>query len=338
MSDEQLEMYEKQQDRAREVMKRRAAGEQMGNESANILMELRKAAIHPLLFHRLYSDEQLRSLSKACVKEDQWRESNPDLIFTELLAYSDMEVHQLCVGRPSLRRFLLRNEALMGSGKVRKLCDLLSQFQREGHRTLIFSQFIMVMDILELVLQNIEMEYLRLDGATAVALRQDMINEFNAADSTIPIFMLSTKAGGAGVNLTAANKVIIFDSGFNPQDDIQAENRAHRIGQQNDVEVIRLISAGTVEEQIYAMGLTKLALDDKVAGEEDEQKDNEGKKAEAEGQKIVEEMLFKKLDSGPDEATPTTADGSVEGAATAEVPLPTRERETAKGREKSDDV
>ena len=77
----------------------------------------------------------------------------------------------------------------------------------------------------------------------------------------------------------------------NPQDDIQAENRAHRIGQQKDVEIIRLISAGTVEEQIYAMGLTKLALDDKVAGDEDEQKENDRKRAEAEGQKMVEEML-----------------------------------------------
>jgi SWI/SNF-related matrix-associated actin-dependent regulator 1 of chromatin subfamily A len=198
MTKEQLEIYQEQQHRARDVMARRAAGEQMGNESANILMELRKAAIHPLLFHRLYSDDQLRSLSKGCVKEVQWKESNPDLIFTELLAYSDMEIHQLCVGRSSLRKFLLKNDEWMASGKVKKLCDLLAQFKREGHRTLIFSQFIMVMDILELLLHNIDMEYLRLDGSTPVAVRQDMINEFNGQDSTIPVFMLSTKAGGAG--------------------------------------------------------------------------------------------------------------------------------------------
>jgi SWI/SNF-related matrix-associated actin-dependent regulator 1 of chromatin subfamily A len=333
MTDEQLEIYVEQQERAREVIRRRAAGEQMGNESANILTELRKAAIHPLLFHRRYSDEQLGSLSKACIREDQWRQSNPDLIFTELLAYSDMEVHQLCVGRPSLRRFLLRNDEWMTSGKVKKLCELLDRFKREGHRTLIFSQFIMVMDILELLLQNIDMEYLRLDGSTPVAVRQDMINEFNAADSTIPVFMLSTKAGGAGVNLTAADKVIIFDSGFNPQDDIQAENRAHRIGQQKNVEVIRLISAGTVEEQIYAMGLTKLALDDKVAGDEDEQKDGEGKRAEAEGQKIVEEMLFKKLGTDSEERTPAVV------AAKAPVMLPKPEKSAKDEKEiKSEDV
>jgi SWI/SNF-related matrix-associated actin-dependent regulator 1 of chromatin subfamily A len=127
-----------------------------------------------------------------------------------------------------------------------------------------------------------------------------------------------------GINLATANKVIIFDSGFNPQDDIQAENRAHRIGQQKDVEVIRLVSAGTVEEQIYAMGLTKLALDDKVAGDEDEQKDNDRKKAEAEGQKMVEEMLFKKLEAEPEEAKPAAINDDVEGEAKGEVTLPKR--------------
>jgi SWI/SNF-related matrix-associated actin-dependent regulator 1 of chromatin subfamily A len=326
MTDEQVEIYQEQQQRARDVMIRRAAGEQMGNESANILIELRKAAIHPLLFHRLYTDDQLRALSKACTKENQWKESNPDLIFTELLAYSDMEVHQLCMGKPSLRKFLLRNDEWMSSGKVKKLCELLVQFKQEGHRTLIFSQFIMVMDILELVLHNADMEYLRLDGSTPVAVRQDMIDDFNAEDSIIPIFMLSTRAGGAGVNLTGADKVIIFDSGFNPQDDIQAENRAHRIGQQKDVEVIRLVSAGTVEEQIYAMGLTKLALDDKVAGDEDEQKENDRKTAEAEGQKMVEEMLFKKLETEPGEAKPAVVDGDLKAAAEP-VALPGRVKE-----------
>jgi SWI/SNF-related matrix-associated actin-dependent regulator 1 of chromatin subfamily A len=153
-----------------------------------------------------------------------------------------------------------------------------------------------------------------------------MIDEFNVEDSTIPIFMLSTRAGGAGVNLTGANKVIIFDSGFNPQDDIQAENRAHRIGQQKDVEVIRLVSAGTVEEQIYAMGLTKLALDDKVAGDEDEQKENDRKRAEAEGQKMVEEMLFKKLEIEPEDVKPAVVDDDVKAEAEP-VALPDRFKE-----------
>jgi SWI/SNF-related matrix-associated actin-dependent regulator of chromatin subfamily A containing DEAD/H box 1 len=97
-----------------------------------------------------------------------------------------------------------------------------------------------------------------------------------------------------GINLTAANKVIIFDSGFNPQDDIQAENRAHRVGQTKEVEVVRLITRGTIEEQIYAMGQSKLALDARVAGEEE---GNSGAKAEKEGEKMVEEMLVNNLRS-----------------------------------------
>jgi SWI/SNF-related matrix-associated actin-dependent regulator 1 of chromatin subfamily A len=139
-----------------------------------------------------------------------------------------------------------------------------------------------------------------------------------------------------GINLATANKVIIFDSGFNPQDDIQAENRAHRIGQQKDVEVIRLVSAGTVEEQIYAMGLTKLALDEKVAGEEDEQKDREMKKAEAEGQKMVEEMLFQKLEN---EVKPVTVNEDAEGEANDAPAIPKRVRAKDNARKvKSEDA
>jgi len=160
-----------------------------------------------------------------------------------------------------------------------------------------------------------------------------MINEFNAEDSTIPVFMLSTKAGGAGINLATANKVIIFDSGFNPQDDIQAENRAHRIGQQRDVEVIRFVSAGTVEEAIHSMGLTKLALDSRVAGDEEDQKTEQKKEeAEMEGQKMVEEMLFKKLE----EVKPAVVDADAVDATKADVALPKRPKAGKAGRKKTE--
>jgi SWI/SNF-related matrix-associated actin-dependent regulator 1 of chromatin subfamily A len=112
--------------------------------------------------------------------------------------------------------------------------------------------------------------------------------------------MLSTKSGGAGINLACANKVIIFDSSFNPQDDIQAENRAHRVGQTREVEVIRLVTRGTIEEQIHALGISKLALDDMVAGDV---APSEGKISDADekGIEAVEEMImaeFRKEDSG----------------------------------------
>jgi SWI/SNF-related matrix-associated actin-dependent regulator 1 of chromatin subfamily A len=106
--------------------------------------------------------------------------------------------------------------------------------------------------------------------------------------------MLSTRAGGAGINLAAANKVIIFDSGFNPQDDVQAENRAHRVGQTREVEVVRLVTRGTIEEQIHALGESKLALDEKVAGDASAAEDKAVEKA---GEQLVEKMLVEKLQS-----------------------------------------
>ena len=94
--------------------------------------------------------------------------------------------------------------------------------------------------------------------------------------------------------MAAANKVIIHDSGFNPQDDIQAENRAHRVGQTREVEVVRLVTRGTIEEQIHALGASKLALDNRVAGDGD--KDDE--KA---GEQLVEQMLAEKLTCAKEE-------------------------------------
>ncbi|KIW91949.1 uncharacterized protein Z519_06931 [Cladophialophora bantiana CBS 173.52] len=302
LSLEQSELYQMWLDKAYDIRGRRERGENVSQESTNILMKLRFAAIHPFLFRRLYPDKQLPVIAKQCLRVDQWRESNPDLIFTELLEYSDMEIHTLCDKHAQLRRFALNGDEWRASGKIQKMVELLHKFISEGHRTLIFSQFVMVLDILELALEREGISSFRLDGATKVSERQDLIDEFSADDNDTPVFMLSTKAGGAGINLAKANKVIIFDSGFNPQDDIQAENRAHRIGQKKDVEVIRLISRGTVEEQIYAMGLTKLKLDEQVAGDGEEQpprKDSEETEKEVEGRMIVEEMFFKKINVEP---------------------------------------
>jgi SNF2 family DNA or RNA helicase len=94
--------------------------------------------------------------------------------------------------------------------------------QREGHRVLVFSQWTRLLDLLEVLLQDISLRYLRLDGSTPVKTRQGFIDEFNA-DASIPVFLLSTKAGGLGINLTAADTVILHDLDFNPENDKQAE-------------------------------------------------------------------------------------------------------------------
>ena len=132
-----------------------------------------------------------------------------------------------------------------------------------------FSQFQVVLDIMEEVLETAAIETKRLDGNTPRRFPSRCRQiQFSETDD-ITAFMLTTKAGGAGINLAAANKVIIFDGSFNPQDDEQAENRAHRLGQKRDVEVIRFITRGTVEEQIYALGESKLKLDSRVANGDD---------------------------------------------------------------------
>lgn len=296
MEPSQMEIYKNEQELVRQLSEARATGKKTGNKTANILMKLRQAAIHPLLYRRIYDDKALSRISKACVTDEKWALSDPDVVYTELLQYSDFEVHSLCTANPkSIGKFALKDDEWMDSGKVTKLCELLKRFQENGDRTLIFSQFTMVMDILELVLETIKMRFFRLDGRTSVEDRQSILDAFHDQED-IPVFLLSTKAGGAGINLACANKVIIFDSSFNPQEDVQAENRAHRVGQTREVEVIRLVAKETIEDQIYALGQTKLVLDQRVAGEECTSA-AEAKKEEDERLKTIEEMVIAKFES-----------------------------------------
>lgn len=295
LSQSQNDIYESEKAKALQIISDRTAGKKTGNETANIMMALRKASIHPLLFRRLYNDKIISKMSKACLKEEEFCESNVDLVYEDMTVMTDFELHGFCEKYPStMSSFPLRNNEWMDSGKVRKLCDLLSAFKSNGDRALVFSQFVMVMNILEAVLESLGIRFFRLDGQTKIDERQDMIDQFYEEED-ITVFLLSTKAGGAGINLACANKVVIFDSSFNPQDDIQAENRAHRVGQKREVEVVRLVTRGTIEEQIHALGETKLALDDRVAGDMGIVDESEIKKAEKQGIKIVEEMMLKQF-------------------------------------------
>ena len=103
--------------------------------------------------------------------------------------------------------------------------------------------------------------FLRLDGSTNRILRELDIRTFNAADSAVFLYLISTRAGGQGINLATANSVVLFDTAWNPQVDLQAEDRAHRIGQRRQVTVYRLVAADTVEEQILQTAQRKLLLD-----------------------------------------------------------------------------
>ncbi|KAF5752303.1 transcription regulatory protein SNF2-like isoform X1 [Tripterygium wilfordii] len=157
-----------------------------------------------------------------------------------------------------------RDEIFRASGKFELLDRLLPKLHRAGHRVLLFSQMTRLMDILEIYLQLHEFMYLRLDGSTKTAERGVLLSQFNAPDSPYFMFLLSTRAGGLGLNLQTADTVIIFDSDWNPQMDQQAEDRAHRIGQKKEVRVFVLVSVGSIEEVILERAKQKKGIDAKV--------------------------------------------------------------------------
>ncbi|XP_073498389.1 SWI/SNF-related matrix-associated actin-dependent regulator of chromatin subfamily A member 5 [Phyllobates terribilis] len=147
------------------------------------------------------------------------------------------------------------------SGKMVVLDKLLPKLKEQGSRVLIFSQMTRVLDILEDYCMWRNYEYCRLDGQTPHDERQESILAYNAPGSSKFIFMLSTRAGGLGINLATADVVIIYDSDWNPQVDLQAMDRAHRIGQTKTVRVFRYITDNTVEERIVERAEMKLRLD-----------------------------------------------------------------------------
>lgn len=152
-------------------------------------------------------------------------------------------------------------QLLKGSGKLVLLDKLLCRLKETGHRVLIFSQMVRMLDILAEYLQKRHFSFQRLDGSIKGELRKQALDHFNAEGSTDFCFLLSTRAGGLGINLATADTVIIFDSDWNPQNDLQAQARAHRIGQKNQVNIYRLVTAKSVEEDIVERAKKKMVLD-----------------------------------------------------------------------------
>uniref|UniRef100_A0A8D9BFX2 ATP-dependent helicase brm n=1 Tax=Cacopsylla melanoneura TaxID=428564 RepID=A0A8D9BFX2_9HEMI len=150
------------------------------------------------------------------------------------------------------------------SGKFEMLDRVLPKLKNSGHRVLMFCQMTALMNILEDYFSYRGYNYMRLDGGTKAEDRGDLLKKFNAPDSEYFIFVLSTRAGGLGLNLQTADTVIIFDSDWNPHQDLQAQDRAHRIGQKNEVRVLRLMTVNSVEERILAAARYKLNMDEKV--------------------------------------------------------------------------
>ncbi|KAJ6773705.1 DNA EXCISION REPAIR PROTEIN ERCC-6-RELATED [Salix purpurea] len=149
------------------------------------------------------------------------------------------------------------------SGKMKVVAQVLKAWQEQGHRVLLFTQTQQMLDIFESFLNSGGYNYRRMDGSTPIRLRMSLIDEFNNS-SDVFIFILTTKVGGLGTNLTGANRVIIFDPDWNPSTDMQARERAWRIGQKRDVTVYRLITRGTIEEKVYHRQIYKHFLTNKI--------------------------------------------------------------------------
>ncbi|XP_063880762.1 DNA excision repair protein ERCC-6-like [Scylla paramamosain] len=149
------------------------------------------------------------------------------------------------------------------SGKMHVLRSILQLWSSQGHRVLLFTQSRQMMCILEKFLMDESYSYLKMDGTTTVASRQPLINKFNS-DPSYFVFLLTTRVGGLGVNLTGADRVVIYDPDWNPSTDSQARERAWRIGQLRHVTIYRLLMAGTIEEKIYHRQIFKQFLTNRV--------------------------------------------------------------------------
>ncbi|XP_051540957.1 chromodomain-helicase-DNA-binding protein 1-like isoform X5 [Myxocyprinus asiaticus] len=181
-----------------------------------------------------------------------------------------MELKKCCnhcylIKPPEENEFYNKQEGLQhlirSSGKLILLDKLLVRLKERGHRVLIFSQMVRMLDILAEYLKYRQFLFQRLDGSIKGEMRKQALDHFNADGSEDFCFLLSTRAGGLGINLASADTVVIFDSDWNPQNDLQAQARAHRIGQKKQVNIYRLVTKGSVEEEIIERAKKKMVLD-----------------------------------------------------------------------------
>ncbi|KAI1777581.1 hypothetical protein F4818DRAFT_407147 [Hypoxylon cercidicola] len=191
------------------------------------------------------------SIFTARLKETQTEDEPKELLPTKLV------VDELTI----LHKEKDLNEASL-SWKILILVSILEECKRLGDPVVLFSQSMQVLDYLEQLFRKKKFSLLRLDGSTNMNRRQGMVKEFNKR--MINLFLISTKAGGQGFNIVGANRVVIFDSKFNPQDEQQAVGRAYRLGQKKPVSVYRFVCGGTIEEQAFNLQIWKMQLASRV--------------------------------------------------------------------------
>ncbi|KAJ3052835.1 Chromodomain helicase DNA binding protein, partial [Quaeritorhiza haematococci] len=189
----------------------------------NTMMELRKCCIHPFLLTG--AEERIYA---------EYGATTPEAHFQALIE---------------------------ASGKMVLIDKLLKKLKAGGHKVLLFSQMTKCLDLIQDYLRGRGYGFERIDGSIRGDLRQAAIDRFSSPESDSFIFLLCTRAGGVGINLTVADTVIIFDSDWNPQNDLQAQSRCHRIGQTKPVQIYRLITRNTYEREMFDRASMKLGLD-----------------------------------------------------------------------------
>ncbi|KAH0624389.1 hypothetical protein JD844_031796 [Phrynosoma platyrhinos] len=229
-------------------------------------------ACKQVLFCRL-TDEQHQVYKCFIDSKEVYQILNGEMqIFSGLIALRKICNHpDIFTGGPKILKGIpdeeLNEEDYFGfwkrSGKMIVIESLLKIWHKQGHRVLLFTQSRQMLHILEAFLKQRSYSYLRMDGTTTVASRQPLITRYNE-DTSIFVFLLTTRVGGLGVNLTGADRVIIYDPDWNPSTDTQARERAWRIGQTKEVTVYRLLTAGTIEEKIYHRQIFKQFLTNRV--------------------------------------------------------------------------
>jgi len=203
--------------------------------------------------YRTYANYAMELMEKK-VKDDEFKSSK-----IEMLSYIT-KLRQLCLD-PSI---LMKNYT-GGNGKIEALVELLLQSIGEGHRVLVFSQFTSVLKNIGKRISEEGIYFSYLDGSVSSERRMNMVKTFNEGENSV--FLISLKAGGTGLNLTSADIVIHFDPWWNPAVEEQATDRAHRIGQENVVEVIKIIAKGTIEEKILLLQEEKKKLISELMGD-----------------------------------------------------------------------
>ncbi|XP_052532933.1 lymphoid-specific helicase isoform X2 [Tympanuchus pallidicinctus] len=161
---------------------------------------------------------------------------------------------------PATQQFKVDEDLVKNSGKFLLLDRMLPELKKRGHKVLMFSQMTMMLDILMDYCYLRGFKFSRLDGSMSYADREENMHQFNN-DPEVFLFLVSTRAGGLGINLTAADTVIIYDSDWNPQSDLQAQDRCHRIGQTKPVVVYRLVTANTIDQKIVERAAAKRKLE-----------------------------------------------------------------------------